>query len=190
LRVEGQHFQHLLWSVNKGKNFPSFLMLAACWVISSIRMRSTTRSALVPMKRSAVNASRWLKTTLYKAYTDDTCTSLCNNILNIVFKHPVSLIYEYHFTHFSIYLSVWISTCIIIICIPHAAHLTYKELVWVTSEINTEHGGKSHRLPVRFHVLTAVTIKGAAISPMTYSLTLNMKSAHSFKVYFLFFFVS
>jgi hypothetical protein len=30
LRVEGQYFQHLLWSVNKGKNFPSFQMLAAC----------------------------------------------------------------------------------------------------------------------------------------------------------------
>jgi hypothetical protein len=41
--------------------------------------------------------------------------------------------------------------------------------------------------PVRFHVLTAVTIKGAAISPMAYSLTLNMKSAHTFKVYFLLF---
>jgi hypothetical protein len=27
LRVEGQHFQHLLWSMNKGKDFPSFQML-------------------------------------------------------------------------------------------------------------------------------------------------------------------
>jgi hypothetical protein len=32
LRVEGR-FQHLLWSVNKGKNFPSFHMFSACWVI-------------------------------------------------------------------------------------------------------------------------------------------------------------
>jgi hypothetical protein len=28
LHVEGQHFQHLLWSVNKGKNFSSFWMLS------------------------------------------------------------------------------------------------------------------------------------------------------------------
>jgi hypothetical protein len=31
------------------------------------------------------------------------------------------------------------------------------------SEVNTEHGGKSHRLPVRFYVLIAETIKGATI---------------------------
>jgi hypothetical protein len=30
LHVEGQCFQHLLWSVNKGKNFSSFQMLTAC----------------------------------------------------------------------------------------------------------------------------------------------------------------
>jgi hypothetical protein len=29
LRADGQRFQHLLWSVNKGKNFPSFQMLSA-----------------------------------------------------------------------------------------------------------------------------------------------------------------
>jgi hypothetical protein len=28
-RVEGQHLQHLLWSVNEGNNFPSFRMLSA-----------------------------------------------------------------------------------------------------------------------------------------------------------------
>jgi hypothetical protein len=43
--VEGQHFQHLLWFVNKGKNFPSFQMLSACWVISKIRVRSVAGSA-------------------------------------------------------------------------------------------------------------------------------------------------
>jgi hypothetical protein len=32
-------------SVNKGKNFPSLQMLSACWVISSVRMRSGTREA-------------------------------------------------------------------------------------------------------------------------------------------------
>jgi hypothetical protein len=31
------------------------------------------------------------------------------------------------------------------------------------SEVNTEHGGKSHRLHVRFYVFTAMTIKGATI---------------------------
>jgi hypothetical protein len=28
--------------VNKGKNFPSFQMLSACWVIGKIRVRSAT----------------------------------------------------------------------------------------------------------------------------------------------------
>jgi hypothetical protein len=64
LCVEGQHFQHLLWFVNKGKNFPSFQMLSACWVIGSIRMHSAARSAPVHVKRSAVNVSSWLKTIL------------------------------------------------------------------------------------------------------------------------------
>jgi hypothetical protein len=65
LHVEGQHFHHLLWSVNKGKNFPSFQMLSACWVIGSIRMCSSGRSAPVPVKWSAVNASSWSQTSLY-----------------------------------------------------------------------------------------------------------------------------
>jgi hypothetical protein len=65
LRIEGQHFQHLLWCVNKGKNFPSFQMLSACWVIGSICRHSAARRAPVPVKRSAINASSWLKTTLY-----------------------------------------------------------------------------------------------------------------------------
>jgi hypothetical protein len=42
LRVEGQHFQHLLLSVNKGKNFPSFHMLLACWVIDRILVHRAT----------------------------------------------------------------------------------------------------------------------------------------------------
>jgi hypothetical protein len=131
--------------------------------------------------------------------TDVTCTAVCNNILNIVFQCPVALIYEHHFTHFqltsifnalkmevrlkcvkqqytviqtnySIYLSFWVSTCGIKICIPHAAHLSYKELVWVTSEmiflslrsiLSME--ANLIRLPVRFYVPTAVAIKGANI---------------------------
>jgi hypothetical protein len=51
--------------VNKGKNLPSFQMLLACWVIGSIRMLSAAKCAPVPVKRSAVNASSWLKATLY-----------------------------------------------------------------------------------------------------------------------------
>jgi hypothetical protein len=80
LRVEGQHFLHLLWSVNKGKNFPSFQMLSARWVIGSIRMRSAARSAPVPVKRSAVNASSWLKTTLYNETSTLVLTIGCMNI--------------------------------------------------------------------------------------------------------------
>jgi hypothetical protein len=37
LRVKGQRFQHLPWSVNKGKNFPLSQILSACWVIGKIR---------------------------------------------------------------------------------------------------------------------------------------------------------
>jgi hypothetical protein len=38
-------------------------------------------------------------TQLYKAYTDVSCTAVCNNILNIIFQSPVALMYKYHFTH-------------------------------------------------------------------------------------------
>jgi hypothetical protein len=65
LRAEGQRFQHLLWYVNKGKNFPSFQMLSACWVIGNIRMRSAASGAPVPVKHSTVNGLSLLKTTLY-----------------------------------------------------------------------------------------------------------------------------
>jgi hypothetical protein len=61
LRAEGQRFQHLLWSVNKDKNFPSFQMLSACSVIANILMRSAASGAPVPVKNRAVNASSLLK---------------------------------------------------------------------------------------------------------------------------------
>jgi hypothetical protein len=54
LRVEGQHFQHLLWFVNKGKNFPSFQMLSACWVIGKIRVSSVLGGSPVAVKRERV----------------------------------------------------------------------------------------------------------------------------------------
>jgi hypothetical protein len=57
LRVEGQNFQHLLWFVNKGNNFPSFQMLSACWVIGKIRVRSAAGGGSVAVKRGAGNAS-------------------------------------------------------------------------------------------------------------------------------------
>jgi hypothetical protein len=57
LYVEGQRFQHLLCSVNKGKNFPSFQMLPACWVIGKIRVRFEVGCSPVAVKRRAVNAS-------------------------------------------------------------------------------------------------------------------------------------
>jgi hypothetical protein len=57
-------FQHLLWAVNKGKNFPSFQMLSTCWVIGNISMRSAASCAAVPMKHRAVNTSILLKNTV------------------------------------------------------------------------------------------------------------------------------
>jgi hypothetical protein len=43
--------------VNKGKNFRSFQMLSACWVISKIRLRFATSGAPVVMRCRAVNVS-------------------------------------------------------------------------------------------------------------------------------------
>jgi hypothetical protein len=68
LRVEEQRFQHLLESVNKGKNFHSFQLLSTCWVIGKIRVRFSAGGAPVAVKRRAVNASSLIKTTRYKYY--------------------------------------------------------------------------------------------------------------------------
>jgi hypothetical protein len=50
--------------LNKGKNFPSFQMLSACWVIGKIRVRYAAGGGLVAVKGGAVNASSSLKITL------------------------------------------------------------------------------------------------------------------------------
>jgi hypothetical protein len=62
LRVEEQHFQHLLQTVNKGKNFPSFQILSACSVIGKIRLRFATGDGPIAVKHRAVNTSSSLKT--------------------------------------------------------------------------------------------------------------------------------
>jgi hypothetical protein len=71
----GQHFQHLLWSVNKGKNFPSFQMLSACWVIGKICVRFAASSAPVVVKRTTLNVSSLLKNTPY--FLIPTCALSC-----------------------------------------------------------------------------------------------------------------
>jgi hypothetical protein len=72
LHVERQHFQHLLWSVNKGKNFPSFEMLSACWVIGKIRMRFAASGKTTAVKRRAVEPVNKVKVLLVHidAFTD------------------------------------------------------------------------------------------------------------------------
>jgi hypothetical protein len=65
LRVEGQCFQLLLRTVNKGKNFPSFQMLLACLVIGKIHLHFAAGSAPVAVKHRAVKASSLLKNILY-----------------------------------------------------------------------------------------------------------------------------
>jgi hypothetical protein len=56
LRVEGQHFQHLLSSVNKGKNFPSFQTLSAIRHTDSL-----ASGALATMKRRAMEPANKAK---------------------------------------------------------------------------------------------------------------------------------
>jgi hypothetical protein len=63
LRVEGQHFQHLLWSVNC--NFiPNVIGQQAYWFIGNIRIRLAAGSSPVTVKRRAVNRSTKVKTSL------------------------------------------------------------------------------------------------------------------------------
>jgi hypothetical protein len=53
-RVEGQHFQHLLLSVNWNCFVPNVIGSQACWFNGIIRMRLATGAASVTMKRRAV----------------------------------------------------------------------------------------------------------------------------------------
>jgi hypothetical protein len=61
LRVEGQYFQHHLCYVNRGKNFPSFQNLSACWVNRKIRMRFAANGLMTAAKRRAVEPVNKLK---------------------------------------------------------------------------------------------------------------------------------
>jgi hypothetical protein len=51
--------------VDKVKNFSSFQMLSACWVIGKIRVCFAASGVPVSVKRRAANVSRLLKNTLY-----------------------------------------------------------------------------------------------------------------------------
>jgi hypothetical protein len=54
LRVEGQHFQYLLWWVNCGYFIPNIIGREACWFICKIRMRLAAGGEPVVVKRKAV----------------------------------------------------------------------------------------------------------------------------------------
>jgi hypothetical protein len=54
LCVEGQHFQHLLRSVNCNYFIPNIIGHQACSFISKIRMRLTVSGTLVTMKQRAL----------------------------------------------------------------------------------------------------------------------------------------
>jgi hypothetical protein len=54
--------------VNKGKNFPSFQMLLACWVISKICTCFAAGRALVAENCRAMNTSSSLKTPCNSKY--------------------------------------------------------------------------------------------------------------------------
>jgi hypothetical protein len=69
LRVEGQHFQHLLWYVNKNKNFPSFQMLLTCWVINKIHVSLAASDVPIAVKCRAMNAWTSLKSSLYYCFS-------------------------------------------------------------------------------------------------------------------------
>jgi hypothetical protein len=53
LRVEGQHFQHLLWSVNCNYFIPNVICQQAYWITGKIRMRLGANRAPVTVKRRA-----------------------------------------------------------------------------------------------------------------------------------------
>jgi hypothetical protein len=65
LRVEGQHFQHLLRSVSCNYFIPNVIGQKAYWFIGKIRTRFATGGELVAMKRMAVNQSLKVRTSLY-----------------------------------------------------------------------------------------------------------------------------
>jgi hypothetical protein len=62
----GQHFQHLLWSVNCNYFIPNVTGQQPYWFISKIRMHLTASVAPVTMKCSALNRSTNVRTSLYK----------------------------------------------------------------------------------------------------------------------------
>jgi hypothetical protein len=64
LRVEGQHLQHLMWSVKYNNFIPNVIGQQAHWFIGKIRIRLAAVGAPVPMKRRTVNRSRKVRTSL------------------------------------------------------------------------------------------------------------------------------
>jgi hypothetical protein len=54
LRVEGQHLQHLLWSVNCNCYILNVIGRQACWFVGKIRMRHAAGGCPVAVKRRAM----------------------------------------------------------------------------------------------------------------------------------------
>jgi hypothetical protein len=65
LRVEGQHLQHPLWSVNCNYFVPNVTGQDAYWFIGKIRLHPAADDAPVAMKRRAVNRSTKIRTSPY-----------------------------------------------------------------------------------------------------------------------------
>jgi hypothetical protein len=62
--LNGQHFQHLLWSVNCNYFIPNVIGQQAYLFTGKICMRLAAGSAVIAVKRIAVNRSTKLRTAL------------------------------------------------------------------------------------------------------------------------------
>jgi hypothetical protein len=65
LCVDGQHYQHHLWSMNCKYFIPNVIGLQAYWFIGKIGMYLATSSAPVAVKSRAVNCSTKTRTSLW-----------------------------------------------------------------------------------------------------------------------------
>jgi hypothetical protein len=66
LRVEGQHFQHLLWSVNCNYFIPNVIGCRACWFTAKIGMRLAASGA--PVAVEPVNKVKIIPVELQRTY--------------------------------------------------------------------------------------------------------------------------
>jgi hypothetical protein len=65
LRVEEQHFQYLLWSLNCNYFIPNVIAQQAYWFISKICVRLAAGGAPVAVKRRSMTKSTNVRTFLY-----------------------------------------------------------------------------------------------------------------------------